>query len=199
MNTRGLSEHLSGRCRVSERICSVRECETKVLSRGLCNRHYLKARRRGELLPLEVKGWHRITEPDLEKRVGVCAVCGPDTPIRIRPERGHECQNRRRKDNKGRSRPSDRSRGRRGERIRRYSITVADVERMRTEQGGCCAICRQPTEKLVVDHDHACCPKKKTSCGRCVRGLLCSRCNLTLGWLRDDPQLAIRSAEYLLR
>jgi hypothetical protein len=31
-----------------------------------------------------------------------------------------------------------------------------------------------------VDHDHGCCTGKRT-CGRCVRGIVCGRCNLILG------------------
>lgn len=54
---------------------------------------------------------------------------------------------------------------------------------MLQEQGGVCAICKQPPRrnKLHVDHDHSCCPGKR-SCGRCIRGLLCASCNSKLEW-----------------
>lgn len=43
------------------------------------------------------------------------------------------------------------------------------------------------TEGLHIDHDHSCCPKGvRKGCGKCVRGLLCRKCNLTLGWIQDD-------------
>lgn len=52
---------------------------------------------------------------------------------------------------------------------------------------------------LVVDHDHNCCPAGKTSCGRCVRGLICRGCNSAAGLLSDDPNTARALGNYLDR
>jgi len=41
-------------------------------------------------------------------------------------------------------------------------------------------------ERLVVDHDHNCCPGQG-SCGRCVRGVLCHKHNIALGGIERDP------------
>lgn len=69
-------------------------------------------------------------------------------------------------------------------------------------QGGRCFICQRATgatKKLSVDHDHACCDGP-VSCGKCVRGLLCSPCNRgVIGHLRDDPEALLRAVEYLRR
>lgn len=50
---------------------------------------------------------------------------------------------------------------------------------------------------LVVDHDHRCCPGV-TSCGECVRGLLCSNCNCAAGLVQDDPDIAQALVFYLV-
>jgi hypothetical protein len=74
---------------------------------------------------------------------------------------------------------------RRWDLLRLYNITLERWDEMFTAQGGACAVCRQPApegERLHVDHDHACCPTG-SSCGRCVRALLCSRCNTAVGWV----------------
>lgn len=67
-----------------------------------------------------------------------------------------------------------------------YGITQERYEEMLAAQGGCCAICKtddpSPHTRFSVDHDHSCCPGER-SCGACVRGLLCLRCNNNLGWL----------------
>jgi hypothetical protein len=76
---------------------------------------------------------------------------------------------------------------------------------MFNKQQGLCAACHHPETGLTslgrprllsVDHDHACCPGKK-SCGKCIRGLLCRRCNVTLGWVEDTPDLLLNLVDYL--
>jgi hypothetical protein len=64
-------------------------------------------------------------------------------------------------------------------------------------QGYACAICRDQVP-LQVDHDHACCPGKR-SCGLCVRGLLCRPCNQGLGSFYDDAQRLRQALSYLHR
>lgn len=49
-----------------------------------------------------------------------------------------------------------------------------------------------------IDHDHACC-QGATSCGKCIRGVLCRRCNIGIGYLQNNPQAAAAAATYLYR
>lgn len=63
-----------------------------------------------------------------------------------------------------------------------YGLTPEQFDAMLEAQGGGCAICGHSDRSLEVDHDHTCCPGKKT-CGKCVRGILCRRCNRGLGCL----------------
>jgi hypothetical protein len=84
----------------------------------------------------------------------------------------------------------------------RFKIGLDDYYRMLAEQGGVCAICGAPPPAgrlFHVDHDHTCCPDGGKSCGKCVRGLLCSRCNTGIGGLRDDVQILKAAIDYLLR
>lgn len=69
------------------------------------------------------------------------------------------------------------------------------------KQKHCCAVCNKPKEEnngfeLSVDHDHKCCPDRN-SCGKCVRGLLCNRCNRALGLLGDSVEILKKMIAYL--
>lgn len=55
-------------------------------------------------------------------------------------------------------------------------------------QGGNCAICRKPPERVCGDHCHA--TGKK-------RGVLCSKCNLMIGHANDDPRILAAAMQYL--
>ncbi len=65
-------------------------------------------------------------------------------------------------------------------------------------------VCSNPgcdnTANLHIDHDHRCChnlPGRKVSCGKCVRSVLCSGCNASLGLLKENPRRIEGLLEYL--
>lgn len=77
----------------------------------------------------------------------------------------------------------------------RYGIDYAALWR---DQEGCCKVCLVPqTDTMRVDHDHSCCPGKSNSCGECVRGLLCNKCNVAIAMFEDDPIRMREAAAYV--
>lgn len=91
------------------------------------------------------------------------------------------------------STPGARARWRLTHKLKRYGLTQADYDRMLEEQGHACAMGGEPFadgQTICIDHDHACCPDEKSSCGKCVRGLLCVSCNTALGIIERKLDLA---------
>jgi hypothetical protein len=80
------------------------------------------------------------------------------------------------------------------ERLRwKWGLSVADYEEMLRAQDGRCAICRTPEpggphNAWHVDHDHA---------TGVIRGLLCARCNLGLGYFLDSQEHLTSAVLYL--
>lgn len=74
--------------------------------------------------------------------------------------------------------------------IATYGLTEQEYNKMLAIQGGVCASCGDgPTRGyLVIDHDHG---------TNKVRGLLCDRCNMALGMLKDDLK-RIRALYYYI-
>lgn len=84
---------------------------------------------------------------------------------------------------------------------RLYGLSQDEFDAILVTQDNKCAVCRAEhgnnrATRLQVDHDHSCCDRVG-SCGKCVRGLLCIKCNLALGALRDDPRLIESLLDYL--
>ena len=81
--------------------------------------------------------------------------------------------------------------------LRRYGLTFPEVEALWNAQGGLCGICHQAIrlrgekgrDKAVVDHCHA--------TGE-VRGLLCTPCNLMIGYASDNPETLRLAISYLV-
>ena len=92
--------------------------------------------------------------------------------------------------------------GRRGEWLKyKFGLTLEDYDKMLSDQNGVCAICQKECKTgkgLGIDHDHKCCSGEK-SCGKCIRGLLCSNCNGAIGMLQEDFKIIDRAKEYILK
>jgi len=78
---------------------------------------------------------------------------------------------------------------------KKYGISRDQFEAMFETQGRRCAICRSdrpgtPSGRFFIDHDHA--------TGR-VRAILCGHCNSAVGYVREDPAIALAVAEYLFK
>lgn len=134
-------------------------------------------------------GWHAQQRKRYD---GPCVDCGGPVGKRSRRKRCLTCYNRLRY----RENPE---RQRRVQIKHLYGISVDEYCRLLDEQNGACAICGHvaaSTFELAVDHDHSCCPGHK-SCGKCVRGLLCDRCNRGLGYFGDDAVVMRAAARYL--
>ena len=144
----------------SPKICTSDEgCSLYILARGLCSKHYRRVRLYGsESIPV---------------KNSYCPVesCGrPKTPQSAVCKRGRSFQYR-------------------------YSLTLEKVFSLHeTENRECNNPGCGSRHDLTLDHDHACCPttstsgNRKASCGLCVRGWLCRKCNTSLGMLEENPR-----------
>ena len=78
-------------------------------------------------------------------------------------------------------------------RLRAYGISIGDFQSLLLAQGNACFVCQEafnrPTRDAQVDHDHV---------TGIVRGLLCKRCNLVLGAIKDDQGVLLAMYEYLI-
>lgn len=94
----------------------------------------------------------------------------------------------------------------RNRRVKRFNIDEAQYEKMALEQDNRCAICGTDSPgyrpsgngnlTLGIDHDHTCCPGVG-SCGKCIRALLCAKCNNGLGCFGDNIETMEKAIEYI--
>jgi len=80
----------------------------------------------------------------------------------------------------------------------RHGLTIHEwIAATVIAQDGKCYLCGDPLgQRLIVDHDHLCCPQG-FSCPACRRGVACDRCNRLIGQVDDDPALLRRIADAL--
>lgn len=140
------------------------------------------------------------------KRKSFSTYCRPCTKIRQRANylKNHEARKEYGRNNHQKNLAENQRKARERQINKKYGLTLERYNEMLEEQGGVCKICgkvggaKHMLTPLVVDHDHSCCPGE-TTCGNCVRGLLCAGCNAGIGFLRDDPNILMAAAAYLVQ
>ena len=74
----------------------------------------------------------------------------------------------------------------------KYGITLEEYDRMYNQQDGKCAICHTHQKKLIrrlsVDHNHL---------DNKIRGLLCDKCNVGIGFFDDNTKLLQKAINYI--
>jgi len=172
---------------VRPELCLVDECSRDAVTQGLCEPHYGRLRRTGSTKDLRPqRSRHAGTVRDAEGKKE-CRVCGQwllEGRFSDRPGAPDGLNSA--------CRPCDVLR----RKASRYGLTVSRLEEMIDAAGGVCQICGRRPTRQHIDHDHTCCPRT-TSCGRCVRDLLCSNCNVALGLVGDSVDVLNSMISYL--
>lgn len=117
-----------------------------------------------------------------------------------------ECLNIKKREYLGVVRKQDPLRLKRQTLMGQYNITLEEyIEILYTNQNGVCPLCevKAPSiEEMIedrfwsVDHYHSCCPNK-SSCGKCVRGILCDPCNNAMKQPMDNKKWWENAGIYL--
>jgi len=163
--------------------CKLEGCNSTAVNRlvkGYCMMHYTRLRKTGETGP-SVKyadSWGNCYKQNCSKKAGPTGACRQHWHAKNSP-------------NKGRNRS-----------LKLKGLNQEQYEQLLTQQSGGCAICgvKEPGHKrknFAIDHDHSCCPDTVKHCGKCFRGLLCTRCNLVLGEVNDSVALLQNMVAYL--
>lgn len=162
------------------------DCDGPYYAKGMCQRHYATFRRTGQTTPIPRPYKHSRKIITIADCIGpyVCAGCNQlkssaDFP-NLRPGKCNTCHALR-------------------ARLRRYGIT----EELLSKSEACeiCNILFESVKDMHIDHDHSCCPggANAKTCGKCTRGILCTRCNSMLGFAKDNPDTLLAAVVYLSR
>jgi hypothetical protein len=164
-------------------ICKADGCTRPRVTKGYCHGHYVHHEYRGLNTPMGPPK-HFLSDVDLDAETATCAICGEGSPILVSRRRGsgeryaRMCLS---------LFPAVQERGRRWQAAATYALTEEEWAALLESQGGVCAnpSCGTPDSgesrwtRLSTDHDHA-------SPEDGVRGLLCRRCNASIGMAPGD-------------
>lgn len=84
--------------------------------------------------------------------------------------------------------------------LSKYHLSLEEFNGMLELQESKCAVCGTylaTKQEQCIDHNHACCPTECRSCGKCVRGILCQKCNRALSLVHDNVLILTTMIAYL--
>jgi hypothetical protein len=184
---------------VLDAVCKADDCTRPRVTKGYCHPHYIHHEYRGLKTPLG-KPKHFLSDVDLDSETATCALCGPNTPVLVSYRRG------------SRERyarmclslyPGVQERALRRLVNSTYMLTTEQREALLAAQGGTCGnpVCGAGDDltsrwtRLSIDHDH-----DHPTSQEGVRGLLCRRCNASVGMAPGDRLSGVLGlAVYLAR
>lgn len=172
---------------LDEALCSFDNCDRHARLKGMCRAHHRRVRG-GSTSTTPIRGTSNARDSEGRKLCWKCDEWLPPARFaRVKTgtdgldTRCHRCRT-----------------------LGRHGLTKKSFAVLLESQGGACAnlMCGATTAggrgEWHIDHDHSCCAKK-FSCGKCIRGLLCQRCNIALGLLGDRREMLEGLVHYLDR
>lgn len=178
--------------------CSLDGCNKKHMAKGYCNPHYERFRKTGDAGSVEVRD-------KLKQLEEFCSVEGCSLKVHSR----NLCNAHYLREHKNGSTGSGsvaiknrqgclvvgcskehHARGLCNTHAATSNKFKLSAERLVEFLSSSCMVCGS-TFRLCIDHDHDCCSTEvsRTTCGKCVRGVLCHHCNVGLGQLKDDIEI----------
>lgn len=164
---------------VEQKKCVVEGCGRPHCALGYCNMHYSRVALQGDPGPVESFNsppWRSMDGSRLECRVRGCTDAIQAKEVCMRHYNY----------------------------LRYYGLDLEQIGVLfRPENRKCANPGCGSKENLHLDHDHSCCPPAQSrergykSCGACVRGWLCRRCNSILGFTREDVTILEGLVSYL--
>ena len=180
---------LRERIRKYDPICSHPGCEAPHLAKGYCTVHADRARL-GYNMDADIRGMAKANR--WQDGYKICPGCG---------ERKHEDDYPKNSSQASGFHQYCRECVRWRNIKLKYNLTREEWIAIFEMQGSSCAACgsEDPGSALgwMTDHDHSCCPGEK-SCGKCVCGILCHRCNTVADIKNEQHFISYRKRAHAL-
>lgn len=163
--------------------CMFDTCDRFATGHGLCDAHRWQKKNKGTLSPVRPRAEYRGSrkrDDSGNKKCPRCSEWQPETNYSTDPSKSDGLS------------PWCKPCSAKYKIEWRYGLTKNGFDRLLDSQNNKCAICGVAFGGKVrpcIDHDHNCCPGKG-SCGKCVRGILCYRCNTVAGFLTQNDDAA---------